>query len=237
MTDEPKDEQFDEPEVEIEEPNEPTYEGLDDGEFEAEAALGGVDHGEILAGAQLDRVHRQAYFHTTPKQLFTFLFANCLFFAGCLVAWTRVAPGDPPGDPSTYITGLHTIRGAFIFGLSIYGFWTAAFNIYSAQMKVWPYLMAAVLALWVGVGAFAQSIGGEAWEKAGNYLESLESKKVLDDVLVRLSVIAPGYWLLTIGGLIVIWVILSGLMQGAQQVKAAGGSGGDEGGGSRRRRR
>lgn len=191
-----------------------------DAAFDEEAGMD-VDTEALLAAAAMDRVSRQAYWHGNQKQLFTFLFANCLFFAGALVAWTRSTPGDPAGDPSTYITGLHTIRGAFIFALAIYGFWTAVFNIWHAQMKVWPYLLNAVLALWVGVSGFAQGIGGEEWDKAGEYLKSLESKKVLDDILVRFSVIAPGYWLLTFGGLIVAWVIVNGLMKGAQQSEAA----------------
>jgi hypothetical protein len=229
MTDEHVDEPLGEPEVDIEEPAD-----LEDFEAEIDAEFDDLDTTEILMHASMDRLHRQAYMHGTSKQLFTFLFANCLFFAGCLVAWTRGTPGDPPGDPSTYITGLHTIRGAMIFALSIYGFWTAVFNIFNGQMKVWPYLVSGVLALWVGVGAFAHGIGGPAWKKAGEHLDSLESKKVLDDILVRFSVIAPGFWLLTMGGLIVVWVILSGLMKGAQQSKEAATA--DSGGSGRRRR-
>ena len=195
----------------------------------------GIDTEDILGAAQLERIHRQAYWHGTSKELFAFLFANCLFFAGALAAWTRSVPGDPPGDPSTYITGLHTIRGGAIFALSIYGFWTAAFNIFHAQMRIWPYLLSGILALWVGVSAFVQGIGGENWDKAKAYLDTLESKKMLDDILVPASTIAPGYWLLSFGGLIVIWVIISGLMKGAQQTKAAAGA--ENGGGSGRRRR
>lgn len=212
----------------------PFEEGEAGDDLGGEMSLSDVDTEEILMAAGLDRVHRRAYWHGISRQLFVFLFANCLFFAGALVAWTRSAPGDPPGDPSTYITGLHTIRGAFIFALSIYGFWTAVFNIYSAQMKVWPYLLNAVLALWVGIGGIAQAIGGEAWDKAGAYLDSLESKKVLDDILVRFSVIPPGCWLLAFGGLLVVWVILSGLLKGAQQTKSAAAA---EPAGSGRRRR
>jgi hypothetical protein len=228
MTDEPQmDDPIEDPELDAEEAHDEPFD--DDMDFDGED----LDTEEVLMAAGLDRMHRQAYWHGTSKQLFTFLFANCLFFAGCLVAWTRAAPGEN-GDPSTYITGLHTIRGAFIFALSIYGFWTAVFNLYSGQMKVWPYVLNSVLALWVGVAGFAHGIGGEAWKKAGEYLDSLESKMVLDDITVRLSVIAPGCWLLTLGGVLVLWLILSGIMKGAQQSKA--GEPAEAGGSSRRRR-
>ncbi|MDJ0522151.1 MAG: hypothetical protein QNJ90_08770 [Planctomycetota bacterium] len=193
-----------------------------------------IDTHAILAEAQMERMHRQAYWHGTDKQLFAFLFANCLFFAGTLVAWMRSAPGDPAGDPSTYVTGMHTIRGAFIFALSIYGFWTGVFNIWCGQMKVWPYLLNAILALWVGIAGFAHTIGGDEWKKAKDYLESLESKSFQDDILVPLSTVAPGYWLLSFGGLIVVWVIIKGLMHGSA---AAKGGAADEGAGKSSRRR
>jgi len=200
----------------------------------AEEIDGDLDTEAILAEAALERMHRKAYWHANQKQLFMFLFANCLFFASAFVAWMRVAPGEA-GDPSVYIRGLDTIRGSFIFALSIYGFWTAVFNIWHAQMKIWPYMLGAVLALWVGISGFVQGIGGAEWDKASAYLDSLESKKLLDDILVRLSVIAPGYWLLTVGGLVVVWVIVNGLMQGSQSGAPASAGGG--GASTRRKRR
>ncbi len=186
----------------------------------------------ILAEANLDRLQRQAYWHGTSKQMFAFLFANCLFFAGALAAWTRSIPGDPPGDPSTYITGLHTIRGTLIFALALYGFWTAVFNIWYGQMKIWPYLLNAIIALWVGIAGFKHTIGSEGWDRAKEYLESPEfgSKTLFDDLTVPLSTVAPGFWLLTFGGLVVIFLIINGLMQGRQTAKGAAG-----GGSSRRR--
>ena len=194
----------------------------------------GIDTEAMLAEASMERMQRQAYWHGTDKQLFAFLFANCMFFAGALVAWSRAAPGEN-ADPSVYITGLHTIRGAFIFALAIYGFWTGIFNIWHGQMKIWPYLLNAILALWVGIAGFTQTIGGEEWDKAKRYLETLESKSFQDDLLVPLSTVAPGYWLLSVGGLIVIWIIIKGLMHGSAAAKTATAP--DEGAGKSRRRR
>jgi hypothetical protein len=195
------------------------------------ADVGDMDPEAILAEAALERMHRQAYWHHTSKQLFAFLFANCLFLAGTLVAWTRAVPGVQ-GDPSLYITGLDTIRGSFIFALAIYGFWTAVFNVWHGQMKVWPYLLNAVLALWIGIGGFVAEIGSERWDQAKAYLDT-HNHSFLENATVPLSVVAPGFWLLAAGGLIVIWIILHGLLGGRQAVKAQAA----EGGGSSRRRR
>lgn len=206
--------------------------------YEAEATETGVDAGAILEEARTERLHRQAYWHGQSKQLFAFLFANCLFFASGFAAWSRAGytaeGGAVPVDPSLLLTGLDTIRGSMIFGLSIYGFWTAAFNIWHAQMKVWPYLLAAVLALWVGIGGIVGGIGGDQWERSKLYLDTLESKTMMDDMLTPLGVIAPGFWLCAIGGLVVVWVIIMGLVQGGQAAKSAPAS---EAGASGRRRR
>ena len=228
----------DDPQLEDDMPVEPTT-GMEEGAGEElldEEFEGAIDTEVILAEAALERMHRKAYWHSNQKQLFMFLFANCLFFASAFAAWTRAAPGEA-GDPSVYLRGLDTIRGSFIFALSIYGFWTAVFNIWHAQMKIWPYMLGAVLALWVGVSGFMQSIGdsNEQWKQAGVYLDGLESKKMLDDILVRLSVVAPGFWLLTVGGLVVVWVVVNGLMHGSQQSKAEAPAA--DGGGSTRRKR
>lgn len=194
-----------------------------------------AEHAEALAEARAERLARQAFLFGVDKQLFTFLFANCLFFAGALACWGRVAVWDG-GVPIR--DGLDTIRGAMIFALSIYGFWTAYFNIYGGQMKVWPYLINALIALWAGIGGIMGAFAGNPspWDKAGAYLDTPGLKKILlDDITVRLSTIAPGYWLVTLGGVIVLWVILSGLKKGASGAKSARAAAGGAGGRSRRR--
>lgn len=205
--------------------------------YEATADEAGVDAGAIVAEARIERLHRQAYWHAQPKQLFAFLFANCMFFASGFAAWTRAGYNEDgsavPVDPSLLFTGLDTIRGSLLFALSLYGFWTAVFNIWQAQMKVWPYLLGAILALWVGIGGIVAGIGGEQWERSKLYLENLESKTLMDDMLTPLGVIAPGYWLCAFGGIIVVWVIVMGLVQGGQSAKSSA----SESGGSGRRRR
>ena len=205
--------------------------------YEATADEAGSDAAAIMEEAKHERLHRQAFWHLQSKQLFAFLFANCMFFASGFAAWTRAGYNEDgsavPVDPSLMLSGLDTIRGSLIFALALYGFWTAVFNIWHAQMKVWPYLLSAILALWVGVGGIAAGIGGEQWERSKLYLESLESKTMMDDMLTPLGVIAPGYWLCAIGGLVVVWVIVMGLVQGGQSAKATA----QESGGSGRRRR
>ena len=188
----------------------------------------------IMQQAMLDRMHRKAYWHSNQRQLFAFLFANCMFFASGFVAWVRAGYAEVKVDgewvvqaldvdASLLFSGVDTIRGGLIFALAIYGFWTAVFNIWHAQMKVWPYLLGATLALWVGLGGFISTIGGEQWELAIRYKDSAAfgSKSLFTDMTVPLSTIAPAFWLLAIGGLMVVWIIINGLMQGSQAAKSA----------------
>ena len=208
--------------------------------YEATADEAGSDAAAIMEEAKHERLHRQAFWHLQSKQLFAFLFANCMFFASGFAAWTRAGYNEDgsavPVDPSLMLSGLDTIRGSLIFALALYGFWTAIFNIWHAQMKVWPYMLAAMLALWVGIGGFMRGVGGEQWDNAKAYLDSGEfgSKSLFDDLTVPLGVVAPGFWLLTIGGLVVVWVIINGLMQGSASAKAAAA---EEAPSGRRRRR
>ena len=177
-----------------------------------------AEHAEALAEARAERLARQAYLFGVDKQLFTFLFANCLFVAGALACWGR-APAWLDGHPVR--DGLDTIRGALIFGIGLYGFWTAYFNIYGGQMKVWPYLLNAILGLWAGIGGIAGAMKGPMWDEAAKYLKTPGlSKNKLDDLTIQLSVIAPGYWLITLASMLVLWVILSGLRKGRSSAKA-----------------
>jgi hypothetical protein len=207
------------------------FDSGDDAPFEGDGEMeAAIDTRAILAEAELDRMHRKAYWHSNQKQLFAFLFANCLFFASGFAAWSRPLYEMVDGqwavtmlDGPSFVTGLDSIRGALIFALSLYGFWTAVFNIWHAQMKVWPYLMAGMLSLWVGIGGFMAGVGGEQWDNAKAYLDSGQfgSKSLFDDLTVPLGVVAPGYWLLTLGGLLVVWIVINGLMQGSASAKAA----------------
>ena len=186
-----------------------------------------AEHAEALAEARAERLARQAFLFGVDKQLFTFLFANCLFVAGALASWGRIPTWMEGNGGASIRDGIDTIRGALIFGIGLYGFWTAWFNIYGGQMKVWPYLINALIGLWAGIGGIMGAINGPAWDAAGKYLETPGlSKMLLDDITIRLSVVAPGYWLITLASLIVLWVILSGLKKGASTAKSAAPAGG-----------
>ena len=84
-------------------------------------------------------------------------------------------------------------------------------------------------------------VSGEVVETNEGLTDNLEtlnsdafgSKTLFDDLPVPLSAVPPGYWLLTFGGLVVVFVIINGLMHGQQKVKAAAAA---SGGSSRRRR-
>jgi hypothetical protein len=189
---------------------------------EAEAALAEARSTALRARASWSLVH---------KEMLLMLLANCFFLAGVLAVWARAVPGET-FDPSQAITGLDTIRGGIIFALAIYGFWTFALNVWFRQLVVWPYLVNALLALWVGIPGFTHNIGSDRWDAANAYLAK-HAHSMLDNALTPLSVIPPGFWLLTIGGALVLIVLLKGIIGGASRSRAAAA----EAGAGRRRRR
>ncbi len=184
-------------------------------------------HGEGLAA--------KAWWSLVHREQMTLLFANILFFVGALAAWSRAVPGDV-ANPSTYIHGLDTVRGALIFALALYGFVVIYVNIRFRQTRVLPIFMNALFALWVGIPGFTRMIGSDAWVQAKAHVEHLKQTvggvSILDDFLIPLSAIAPGYWMLTAGGLLVLLVLVRGVLAGASSVKAQK----REAAGSRRRR-
>lgn len=189
---------------------------------------------EALGEAHRDGLAAKAWWSLVHKEQMTLLIANILFFVGVLAAWSRAVPGQV-ADASTYIHGLDTIRGALIFALALYGFFTIGVNLRFRQTRVGPFLINALFALWVGIPGFTRMIGSAEWDQARAHVELLkqtEGVSLLDGFLIPLSAIAPGYWMLTAGGLLVLLVLVRGVLAGASSVKAAQ----REAAGSRRRR-
>ena len=96
-------------------------------------------------------------------------------------------------------------------------------------------MLNALIALEVGITGIKSVLGAEggARDMAKAYLDQDGvPKTMLDDVTVPLSAIPPAYWMLTLGGMIVLIVIINGIMSGAKKVKMAQA---EEGGGRRRR--
>lgn len=202
---------------------------------------GGMDTSALLAAAEEDQMHVRASWHLIPKEVFAFLFANCLMFTGALVAWSRSLP-DAAARPYEHVMGTDTIRGAMILALAIYGFWTAVFNIWGRQLKVWPYVVNALLALWVGIGGIMAGLGSDKWDAAveARKAEMGElgiSKTMLDDWMLAFGGIPPAAWVLTAGGLIVMIIVVKGVLGGAKAAKAGAADADDEPAGARRRRR
>ena len=178
-------------------------------------------HEAALAEAQAERLTRQAYLHGVDRQLFRFLFANCCFFAAALVSWEAAAPGG--SNSADMVSGLDTVRGALLLAFSVYGFWTCFLNIFHGQMKVWPFLLSALVAAEVAIGGIKDGIG--RWDDVAAWLSTLKSKTAYDDLIHRLGAISPGAWLCAIGAFLVFWVLLAGLMSGRSSSEASGGGG------------
>ena len=186
---------------------------------------------ELLHEAEANRRRANASMSLVHKEHFALLFANCFFFAGSLAAW-RAAPYGQNDTGGMMTHGLDTIRGAGIFALSLYAFWTLAIGLYTKRTVVWPLLLNMLFGMWVGLGGVIRGIGSEAWDKAYVELQKHEYT-ALDNMLAGLSTIAPGYWMLTGASMLVLFIIVKGIVGGAAKSKSAASAGGGEG---RRRR-
>ena len=173
---------------------------------------------EAMADAQAANVRAQADWFLVHKELLTLLLANCLFLAGTLVVWQRRLDWDPENSRAAF-TGLSTIRGGLIFALAIHGFWTLWLNFKYRQTVVWPFLINAIFALWVGIPGFTSNFGSDRWTAAVEYMDR-QTASFLAKFMAPFSNTAPGYWLLTAGGALVLIVLLKGVISGAGQAKA-----------------
>ncbi len=201
-------------------------------EAEGEAAPPGGTAEELLYEAEAARRRAAASMSLVHKEHYAFLLANCLFLAGALAAWSR-APYGEAVNGGQLMNGLDTIRGAAIFALSIYGFFTTAIGLYTKRTVVWPFMLNALLGLWVGLGGVIRGCGGDAWDHAYEVLKKTEHSH-LDKALAGLGTIAPGFWMLAGGSLLVLFIVIKGIVGGAAQALAGAG---DEGEAEGRRRR
>ena len=189
---------------------------------------------EAMADAQIAGMRAQADWFMVHKELLLLLLANCLFFAGTLVSWGRLMPWDAGFDANasrSYLMGLDTIRGGLIFALALHGFWTLFLNFRYRQTIVWPFLVNAIFALWVGIPGFTGNFGSDRWTAATEYMDH-QTASFLAKLMAPLSNTAPGFWLMTAGGALVLIVLLKGVISGASATKAKKAASG----GSRRRR-
>jgi len=178
---------------------------------------------EAMALAQSGSLRAQADWFLVHKELLVLLFANCLFFAGTLVVWDRTLDWDIA--PRAAFTGLSTIRGGLIFALALHGFWTIVVNFRYRQTIVWPFLLNAIFALWVGIPGFTNNFGSARWTAATDHMNRV-SASLLAKIMAPFSNTAPGYWLLTAGGALVLIVLLTGVISGASRTKAKAAAGG-----------
>lgn len=214
------------------EPAELHEEGLGDEAMGDEAHPPGGSVEELLFEAEANRRRANASMSLVHKEHFALLLANCLFFAGALAAW-RTLPYDQNDTAGMLTTGLGTIRGALIFALSIYGFWSLGIGLYTKKTVVWPFLLNMLFGLWVGLGGVIRGFESKEWFAAYDVLHT-RARSALDSMLTGPGTIAPGYWMLTGGSLLVLFIIVKGIVSGATKGK---GPAVDAGAGDGRRRR
>jgi hypothetical protein len=200
------------------EPTELPEEALGD-EMGDEAHPPGGSVEELLFEAEANRRRANASMSLVHKEHFALLFANCFFFAGSLAAW-RALPYDQNITGGMLTTGLGTIRGAVIFALAIYGFWSLAIGLYTKKTVVWPFLLNMLFGLWVGLGGVMRGYESDEWFAAYDAMKK-KSYTALDSMLTGPGTIAPGYWMLTGASLLVLFIIVKGIVGGATKSKAS----------------
>jgi hypothetical protein len=148
---------------------------------------------------------------TVDAELFGMIFASVLIGIGCLVSWTQKRPAD--------FTGISTVRGSVMLALAVYGVFSGVLNVLYRRHVVWPALINAILALWTGVGGLMDVMQTEAWKNAGREREEQVAyfEKYFGEYM---RAIPPGFLLLTIGGALVMMMIVKGLVAGAGNASA-----------------
>jgi hypothetical protein len=228
MADDERQEQDDAADVPTEMPAE--GDALAEESFDDEAPPPGGTVEQLLEEAEANRRRANAAMSLVHKEHFAFLLANCLLFAGSLAAWRALPYGENIAG-GNLTTGLGTIRGSLIFALAIYGFWSLGIGLYTKRTVVWPFLLNMLLGLWVGLGGVIRGIGSTEWHYAYKVLndpEKTTSYTKLDETLAGLSTIAPGYWMLTCGSMLVLFIIVKGIVGGAAKGKKPAAEGGPE---------
>jgi hypothetical protein len=147
---------------------------------------------------------------TVDSELFGMVFASVLIGIGCLVSWTQKRPAD--------FTGISTVRGSVMLALAVYGIFSGTINILFRRNVVWPTLINAIIALWTGIGGIMGAMETDAWTAAGNRTDQVTFFEKYFGGYVR--AIPPGFLLLTVGGALVMMMIVKGLVAGAGSASA-----------------
>jgi hypothetical protein len=195
--------------------------------YDEDAPPPGGTYEQLMDEAEANRRRANASMSLVHKEHYAFLFANCLFFAGALAAW-RSGPYGANDAGAAVTHGLETIRGSLVFALALYGFWSLGIGLYTKRTVVWPLLLNMLLGLWVGLGGVVKGIGSPAWEQAYKDLydpAKTASYSAIDKMLAGLGTIAPGYWMLTGGALLVLFILIKGIVSGASKSKTRAAEG------------
>ena len=107
--------------------------------------------------------------------------------------------------------GLETIRGAAIFALALYAFWTLAIGLYTKRTVVGAAAQHALRFWWVSAPHPRDQ--SDEWKAA--HVEFGEGIHRARQHAHRAEAIAPGYWMLTGASLLVLFIIVKGIVGGA----------------------
>jgi len=202
-------------------------EAVEEGYGDEGAPPPGGTYEDLMHEAEAGRRRANASMSLVHKEHYAFLLANCFFFAAALASWRSMPYGaNETGAAVTH--GLETIRGSLVFALAVYGFWSLGIGLYTKRTVLWPLLLNMLLGLWVGLGGVVKGIGSPTWEQAYKDLADpvkTPSSSKMDEWLAGLGTIAPGFWMLTAGSLLVLFILIKGIVSGAAKTKARAAEG------------
>lgn len=139
---------------------------------------------------------------TVHKEIYLFLFSACMIAVSIVVSWDETR--------GSTANGFNSIKGALMFALAIYGMFRAVISLLNRSMIVWPFFVNAMLALWVGISGIIRCSNSATWKQ----YKALPAPGMLDKYENPLHAIPPGYWLMTIAGVLVVIVVLKGVVAG-----------------------
>ncbi len=149
------------------------------------------------------------------KESFRLLFGASFVVAAGFAVWQRATVYDGHVE----VTGFDSVSVSLLFAFGLYSFVVGIANVVSGRMV--PGMPAAFIAgvcgLWFGIRGFLttwQQNGCLGWDQVGKNIAGTPDEGILTQVRLWLGQFAPGPWVATIGGLVIVLVFLKGILAG-----------------------
>ncbi|MDH3590933.1 MAG: hypothetical protein OER88_03590 [Planctomycetota bacterium] len=149
------------------------------------------------------------------KEHFTILLGAALVVAAGLAVWER---GTIYG---VEVRGTQSILRTFMLGFALYTVAAGIANIATGRLRgMGTTFVTGVMALWMGVKgflAFNDVDGFKGWQETEQFLKEHGGSNFQRQIEHYLSQWAPGVWLATVGGALILWVFLKAIIGGGKK--------------------